>query len=117
MKISVLRLRLLLVLVYAIACILMLYAVSHAHDPSDADAQWYGSLMVPSAPGSFLGGTRCCDGPNAPHPDCMNVETRQVRDDDGVHLEAWIDSKTFPDTEYSPIYGHAPNDWVSRSYS
>jgi hypothetical protein len=95
------------------ALLLMMATPAFAHDMSDPDAAWYQGLMVPGAPGTPLAGSSCCNGGKAPHPDCMNVDTRQTKDSDGsVHIEAWIDSKTFPDTSYSPIYGHAPNAWV-----
>jgi len=79
-----------------------------AHDMSDPDAEWYQGLQVPGVPGSGLSGSSCCNGGRGPDSDCKNVEVRQRNG----HWEAWIDSKTFPDSVYSPIYGHAANDWV-----
>lgn len=80
-----------------------------SHDASDPDAEWYQSLRVPGVPNmNGIAGTSCCNGGQARDADCKNVEVRQRKG----HWEAWIDSKTFPESKYSPIYGHAPNDWV-----
>jgi hypothetical protein len=91
---------------------LLLMAVrTFAHDMSDPDAEWFQSLKVPGDVGfgGSLAGSSCCNGGHGVDADCKNVE---VRERNG-HWEAWIDSKTFPDTTYSPIYGHAPNAWVT----
>jgi hypothetical protein len=81
---------------------------------SDPDAEWYQSLRVPGVPSmNNVAGTSCCNGGHARDADCQNVEVRQRKGPDGVlHWEAWIDDKTFPESKYSPIYGHAPNAWV-----
>lgn len=75
---------------------------------SDPDAAWYQSLTVPGDIGAPLVGSSCCNGGSGRDADCKNVEVRERKG----HWEAYIDSKTFPDTTYSPIYGHAPNAWV-----
>lgn len=84
-----------------------------AHDMDDPDGAWYQSLKVPGVPGTGIAGTSCCNGGSARRPgvddvDCKNVEVR-IRDG---HLEAFIDSATFPESRYSSNMGHAPNAWV-----
>lgn len=93
-----------------VAALLLLLPVSTlVHDDGDPDGAWYQGLMVPGAPGAPLAGTSCCNGGAARDADCKNVEVRQR----SGHWEAFIDSKTFPESKYSPIYGHAPNAWVT----
>jgi hypothetical protein len=101
-------------LIAAILWVLLLGALisiaveAHAHDMDDPDAAWYRSLTVPGLPGEGLAGTSCCNGGHDPDPDCKNVEVRYR----AGHEEAFIDSKTFPDSDRSAYFGHAPNDWV-----
>ncbi len=85
-----------------------------AHDMSEPYADWYQSLKVPGTGGQGLSPHSCCSGGSStPDADCKNVETRIVRDaDKSVHLEAFASSQLFPDSDRSPAYGHAPNDWV-----
>lgn len=91
---------------------LLLTVPALAHDMSDENGAWYRSLQVPGTGGFGIGGHSCCSG-NEPDADCRNVETRQVKDPDGsIHVEAFSDSKLFPDSRRSEYYGHATDTWV-----
>jgi hypothetical protein len=76
-------------------------------------AEWYKSLKVPDHPNM-----PCCNQGGSYNPeDCKNVDTRQVRDDDGtIHWEAFASSKLFKEgaVSYGGLspYGHAPDAWV-----
>jgi hypothetical protein len=98
------------------ALLLMMATPAFAHDMSEPFADWYQSLTVPGTgtQGGGISPHSCCSGGKGERDeDCKNVETRTTRDADGsVHIEAFASSKLFPDSDRSPWYGHAPDDWV-----
>jgi hypothetical protein len=98
-------------IVFAITLSVLLTLPVHDMDAPYAD--WYQSLKVPGTGNGFIEPHSCCSGgKGAVDEDCKNVDTRVVRKDGQLRIEAFASSKLFPDSDRSEAYGHAPDDWV-----